>query len=105
MLNRFLMNFFFPEDEFTVASDCIFIHLKSITTHYFHFKAVSLGADYPIGNLIVEWAPKHGTKASGVIPDEKRQPSERVTPAALLASCPLDEVCHVVNFLYFLSLC
>ncbi|VDK67180.1 unnamed protein product [Onchocerca ochengi] len=70
---------------------------KSLTAYFTYKKrrdaeqAVSLGADYPIGNLIVEWAPKHGTKASGVIPDEKRQPSERVTPAALLASCPLDE--------------
>uniref|UniRef100_A0A0R3RPB9 C3H1-type domain-containing protein n=1 Tax=Elaeophora elaphi TaxID=1147741 RepID=A0A0R3RPB9_9BILA len=54
-------------------------------------QAVSLGADYPIGHLIVEWAPKRGAEASGVVPDEKRQPSERVTPAALLASCPLDE--------------
>ncbi|KAL4002805.1 Nup53/35/40-type RNA recognition motif family protein [Acanthocheilonema viteae] len=54
-------------------------------------QAVSLGADYPVGHLIVEWAPKRGAEASGVIPDEKRQPSERVTPAALLASCPLDE--------------
>lgn len=56
---------------------------------------MSLGADYPVGHLVVEWAPKRGAEASGVVPDEKRQPSERVTPAALLASCPLDEVCHV----------
>ncbi|MCP9259327.1 RNA-binding protein 27 [Dirofilaria immitis] len=62
-------------------------------TAYFTYKkgAVSLGADYPVGNLTVEWAPKHGAETSGVVPDEKRQPSERVTPAALLASCPLDE--------------
>ncbi|VDN28787.1 unnamed protein product [Gongylonema pulchrum] len=30
-------------------------------------------------------------EGSGVIPDEKRKPSERVTPAALLATCPLEE--------------
>ncbi|VDO39962.1 unnamed protein product, partial [Brugia timori] len=73
-----------------------------LLTAYFTYKkrrdaeqAVSLGADYPVGHLIVDWVPKRGAEASGVIPDEKRQPSERVTPAALLASCPLDEVCHV----------
>ncbi|EFO25866.1 cutaneous T-cell lymphoma tumor antigen se70-2 [Loa loa] len=70
---------------------------KSLTAYFTYKKrrdaeqAVSLGADYPAGHLIVEWAPKHGAEASGVVPDEKRQPSERVTPAALLASCPLDE--------------
>ncbi|EJW78781.1 hypothetical protein WUBG_10309, partial [Wuchereria bancrofti] len=69
-----------------------------LLTAYFTYKkrrdaeqAVSLGADYPVGHLIVDWVPKRGGEASGVIPDEKRQPSERVTPAALLASCPLDE--------------
>ncbi|VIO91806.1 Uncharacterized protein BM_BM1759 [Brugia malayi] len=69
-----------------------------LLTAYFTYKkrrdaeqAVSLGADYPVGHLIVDWVPKRGAEASGVIPDEKRQPSERVTPAALLASCPLDE--------------
>ncbi|VDM96308.1 unnamed protein product [Thelazia callipaeda] len=69
-----------------------------LLTAYFTYKkrrdaeqAVSLGSDYPNGHLIVEWAPKRGAEATGVVPDEKRKPSERVTPAALLASCPLEE--------------
>ncbi|VDK74492.1 unnamed protein product [Litomosoides sigmodontis] len=70
---------------------------RSLTAYFTYKKrrdaeqAVSLGADYPVGHLTVEWAPQRGVDASGVVPDEKRQPSERVTPAALLASCPLDE--------------
>lgn len=54
-------------------------------------QAVSLGADFAGGQLDVGWAPA-GKKAVGIIPDEKRKPSERVTPAALLATCPLEEV-------------
>ncbi|VDK48556.1 unnamed protein product [Anisakis simplex] len=56
-------------------------------------QAVALGADFGLCPIVVEWATKNGsTEVSGVVPDEKRNPSERVTPAALLASCPLDEV-------------
>lgn len=54
-------------------------------------QAVELGSDFAGCPLKVEWATKQGGEDNGVVPDEKRNPSERVTPAALLASCPLDE--------------
>uniref|UniRef100_A0A915CCT3 RRM domain-containing protein n=4 Tax=Parascaris TaxID=6254 RepID=A0A915CCT3_PARUN len=67
-------------------------------TAYFTYKtrrdaeqAVALGADFPGCPITVEWATKGAADEGGVVPDEKRNPSERVTPAALLASCPLDE--------------
>lgn len=69
-----------------------------VLTAYFTYKkrrdaeqAVELGADFAFCRLTVEWGPKGGYEEDGVIPDEKRHPAERVTPAALLASCPLDE--------------
>ncbi|VDN33761.1 unnamed protein product [Gongylonema pulchrum] len=70
---------------------------KKVTAYFTYKKrrdaeqAAALGADYPGGELEVELAPKRGAEGSGVIPDEKRKPSERVTPAALLATCPLEE--------------
>ncbi|KHN74370.1 RNA-binding protein 26 [Toxocara canis] len=67
-------------------------------TAYFTYKtrrdaeqAVALGADFAGCPITVEWATKGSTDEGGVVPDEMRNPSERVTPAALLASCPLEE--------------
>ncbi|KHN71469.1 hypothetical protein Tcan_02241 [Toxocara canis] len=54
-------------------------------------EAVALGADFAGCPITVEWATKGSTDEGGVVPDEMRNPSERVTPAALLASCPLEE--------------
>ncbi|MFH4977976.1 hypothetical protein AB6A40_004685 [Gnathostoma spinigerum] len=54
-------------------------------------QAVAYGGDFSLCTLNVGWAPKGGIDEAIVVPDEKRKPSDRVTAADLLASCPLAE--------------
>src|SRR5687767_14341269 len=67
---------------------------------YHSFQALAEAPKFDKCPITVEWAPVSLGTAE-IVPDVKRDPTEQMTPAALLASLGDDEVRFVLNYEVF----